>query len=47
MMMLWGSSGGRMMERFLKLFYFPLEWLYNHVEWVESFYDWWFGVWEP
>lgn len=38
--------GGGGFENFLQVFYAPLEWLYNHVELVESFYDWWFGMWD-
>ena len=38
-----GMSSG--VEEFLEIFYWPLEKLYNNVEIVERFYDWWFGLW--
>lgn len=39
-----GSRNG-VVDEFFQIVYFPLEWLYNHVGWIQVFYDWWFGVW--
>lgn len=30
----------------LKLFYSPLEYLYNEVRWIQEFYDWYLSYWQ-
>jgi len=36
---------GRLAPEFWYWFYAPLEWLNNHVKFVEAFFDWYFELW--
>ena len=43
--MLDGGMRGGLIEKFFMILYWPLEKLYDNVQLVEVFYDWWFDVW--